>query len=177
MILAKIQNRFRCTAIIAVTLATALLASISQAANFTWDGYMTSSWSYSRNVGSVFVPKINSNWEPDGYSSLLLPTSSDPVIFGEYTTSNRTVNLNGNQIGCTSLEFKSAQDFTLTNGTLNLYSGNLTSTSTLAPKRLMQIITFGNNGIWDVSWAPVIVNGQINSSYNPLRKQAMDRST
>jgi len=161
---AKTKNRFCLSAIIAVTLATVLLAGTSHATDFTWDGYMTSSWGYSRNVGSVFVPQINSNWEPDGTSSLQLPTSADPVIFGEYTTSHRTVNLNGTR-SVYSLEFKGTQDFNLTNGTLNLSSGNLSSPSTFA-QTLDADITLQNSGTWDVSWAPVIVNGRIIGNAN-----------
>ncbi|QDS97963.1 PEP-CTERM sorting domain-containing protein [Adhaeretor mobilis] len=158
----------RCFTSLFAILAVVLLAGTAQAATFTWDGQLSNSWGGSRNVGSVIVPKINSNWEPDGYSSLLLPTSSDPVVFGEYNAYNRTVNLNGNR-SAKSLEFKNAQYFRLTNGTLSLASGNLTSTSTFT-QTLDADITLGSSGIWDVSWAPVIVNGRISGSTNLTKR-------
>ncbi|MEO2046824.1 MAG: hypothetical protein ABGX16_09655 [Pirellulales bacterium] len=59
---ANTKKRSCCTALIAASLTAALLSATSHAANFTWDGQISSSWGGSRNVGSAIVPKIISNW-------------------------------------------------------------------------------------------------------------------
>ncbi|MEO2046823.1 MAG: hypothetical protein ABGX16_09650 [Pirellulales bacterium] len=48
---------------------------------------------------------------------------------------------------------------------MSLASGDVTSTSTFT-QTLDANITLQSNGIWNVSLAPVIVNGQINGSRN-----------
>lgn len=162
------------TAFIGVLLAAAPLAGISHAANFTWDGELSNSWGESRTVGNIFFPRVVSNWEPDGYLTLQLPTSSDRVIFGEFTTGNRTINLNGNRT-VDSVEFKNAQNFNLTNGTLFLASGGLTSTST-STQTLDADVTLQSSGSWDISEAPVVVNGRIYSSNSLTKRGGGNRS-
>ncbi|MDK3157140.1 autotransporter-associated beta strand repeat-containing protein [Kamptonema cortianum] len=98
-------------------------------------------WNYdgSSNWGTA------ANWNPPA-----IPLSNTPTVFGSVITSNATVDLEGNTYDAQSLSFSNANTYTLTNGTIHLFSNG---------------ISFSQNGGGNVQIATTI-NFQSNATFS-----------
>lgn len=78
------------------------------------------------NAQSEWIYNGSSNWgTAANWNPAAIPQSNTPVLFGTNITSNATVDLEGNTYDAQSLSFSNANIYTLTNGTINLFSNGI----------------------------------------------------
>jgi len=105
------------------------------------------------NAQSEWIYNGSSNWgTAANWNPAAIPQSNTPVLFGTNITSNATVDLEGNTYDAQSLSFSNANIYTLTNGTINLFSNG---------------ISFSQNGGGNVQIAAAI-NLQSNATFTGI---------